>query len=237
MTAPVVLIAEPDTSQRQIIDLLLTAGGFDLTFVTDGHEALTFLRDRTPDLVIVAVDLPDVDGLELCRKVRAVRRLARAAVILLAADAAGAAAIQDSARAAGATLVLAAPLGDKNLSERAHALIRQGVPSSAAARSAGAGLPAAAVLAPVSAGQPPDAVTELAQLRQVIAGLTQENALLKRQLAATGRATSGGGELVADLRGRLAEASALLAEYQRRYPELKAGQSGRRPRGLFRRRR
>jgi hypothetical protein len=93
------------------------------------------------------------------------------------------------------------------------------------------------VLAPVSAGQPPDAVTELAQLRQVIAGLTQENALLKRQLAATGRATSGGGELVADLRARLAEASALLAEYQRHYPELKAGQSGRRPRGLFRRRR
>jgi DNA-binding response OmpR family regulator len=240
MAVPVVLIAEPDASQRQIIDLLLTAGGFDLNFVIDGREAMAFLQANTPDLVIAAVDLPVVDGLELCRKVRAVRRLARAPVILLTHDATTAAKLQSAAHAAGASLVLSAPLGDKNLSERAKALMQQqgqfrelrAVPARPRPAPAAAPMPA-----PVSSGQQPDALTEVAQLKQLVASLSQENAVLKRQLTATGRSSAGGGEVIADLRARLAEANELLAEYRRRHPELEAEQDKGGQRGLFRRKR
>lgn len=240
MAAPVVLIAEPDASQRQIIDLLLTTGGFKLTFVTDGREALTFLQANTPDLLISAADLPVVDGLELCRKVRAVRRLANAPVILLTDNAASAAKLQAAAQAAGASLVLAAPLGDKNLSERAHGLIQQKNQFNKLRVAPTKPPPAvrpATILAPVSSGQQPDAATELVQLKQLVASLAQENAVLKRQLTATGRATSGGGEVISGLRAQLAEANVLLTEYRRRYPELESDKPKPGTRGLFRRKR
>jgi CheY-like chemotaxis protein len=216
MAAPVALIAEPAASQRQIIDLLLTAGGFDLAFVGDGREALTYLQVNTPDLVISALDLPALDGFELCRKVRAVRRFARTPVILLAADAATAARARDSAAAAGAAFVLAAPLGDKNLVERAHALLKQEAPAIP-----GPVLPAA-VLAPVSGGRADTAGdgAELEQLRQDVARLSQENALLRQQLAAPVRTASGDGSALAELRSQLEQVNGLLAEYRRRHPEL-----------------
>ena len=236
MAVPAVLIAEPDASQRQIIDLLLTSGGFSLTFVADGREALAFLQENTPDLLIAAVDLPVVNGLELCRKVRAVRRLASSPVILLTHDAASAVKLQAAARTAGASLVLSAPLGDKNLSERAPALLQQEHELRAAPASSASTPPSATIPAQVSSSRL-DTAAELVQLKQLVASLSQENAVLKRQLTATGRATSGGSEMITDLRAQLTEATDLLAEYRRRYPELEAGRTNPGTRGLFRRKR
>lgn len=220
-----VLIAEHDEAQGQILDLLLSSAGLGLNFVADGREALAFLRDNTPDLVVTALDLPVLDGLELSRKVRSVRRLARAPVILLTVDATAAAAAQADARAAGIALVLAAPLGDKNLPQRALALIRESRSPSGPAAGAPKRSLQAPVLAPVSSGVQLDEPTELGRLKKVISDLSQESTSLKRQLTATGRATSGG-ELISELRGELVATKRLLAAYRNRYPDFETDSAG-----------
>ncbi len=120
------LVAEPDRLQLQLIDMLLAAGEYDLTLAETGKEALEHLKSQTPDLCVLALDLPDVAGDVICGKLRRVTRLARTPVILVSRNA-GKFGLSDDARArarkAGADLVLPRPLGDKNLRERVQFLL------------------------------------------------------------------------------------------------------------------
>jgi CheY-like chemotaxis protein len=121
-----ILVAEPDRLQLQLIDMLLAAGEHELTLVATGREALEHLKAHTPDLCVLALDLPDVAGDVICGKLRRVTRLARTPVILIAPQS-GSFGLSDKARAlarrAGADLVLPRPLGDKNLRERVQFLL------------------------------------------------------------------------------------------------------------------
>lgn len=121
-----ILVAEPDRLQLQLIDMLLAAGEHELTLVETGREALEHLKTHTPDLCVLALDLPDVAGDVICGKLRRVTRLARTPVILIATQS-GSFGLSDKARAlarrAGADLVLPRPLGDKNLRERVQFLL------------------------------------------------------------------------------------------------------------------
>lgn len=230
-----VLLAEPDASQRQIIEMLLLVHDFDVTMALDAREALAYLQNNTPDLIIAATDLPQMDGFDLSRKARGVRRLRVVPVILAAPEGSSSAELRTEAELAGADLLLLKPLGDKNLGERAVTLIRQSrqepAPVSRSANSsqerrrpAGPGPdtpnPVASVLEPVSSGQDAADSDENRQLRRVVADLTAENAALRKQLTNTGRATSAGGGVINDLRERLTRANELLEEYRKRYPEV-----------------
>jgi CheY-like chemotaxis protein len=120
------LVADPDRLQLQLIDMLLATGEYDLALVESGRDALEFLRGHSPDLCLLALDLPDVAGDVICGKVRRVTRLARTPVILIAPqDEKQRLADRDRARArkAGADLILPRPLGDKNLRERVQELL------------------------------------------------------------------------------------------------------------------
>ena len=121
-----ILVAEPDRLQLQLIDMLLAAGEHELTLAETGREALEHLKAHTPDLCVLALDLPDVAGDVICGKLRRVTRLARTPVILIAPQS-GSFGLSDKARAlarkAGADLVLPRPLGDKNLRERVQFLL------------------------------------------------------------------------------------------------------------------
>lgn len=125
MAGPKVLVAEPDASQRQIVEMLLLVNGFDVTFAHNGREALEFLKDNNPDLVIVSAQLPQVNGYDLARKVRGVRRLRSVPVILVAPENVPLDQARSDGQLAGADLVLSRPLGDKNLGERAKSLIER----------------------------------------------------------------------------------------------------------------
>lgn len=128
MARPVerLLIADPDRLQLQLLDMLLASGTYELTMVENGRDALEHLKDHTPDLAILALDLPDVEGDVICGKIRRVTRLARVPVILVSPQS-GRLGLSDGvrsrARRAGADLVLPRPLGDKNLGERVRALL------------------------------------------------------------------------------------------------------------------
>lgn len=190
MERPAVLVAEPNQLQLQMIDLLLTADDFDVTLVETSEAALAYLREHTPAAALLATELPDIDGFALCQKLKAVGRLARVPVVLLAHPAEGGGLDEPTrsrARAAGADLLLQRPLGDKNLRERMLRLIRQ-----TTAATNGEPVPGDFERAPGSADGDgigyagaalgAQAGSELGRLRAEVAQLRGENASLQARL-------------------------------------------------------
>ena len=71
MTGVKILVVDDEPSIREVVGLYLEQMGFDPTVVGDGHAALELIRTDPPDLLILDVMLPGVDGYEITRQVRA----------------------------------------------------------------------------------------------------------------------------------------------------------------------
>ncbi len=65
-----ILIVEDEESLLKLESILLSSKGFMVTAVTDGNEALKEFSKERPDLVILDVMLPGIDGYEVCRKIK-----------------------------------------------------------------------------------------------------------------------------------------------------------------------
>jgi two-component system response regulator MprA len=65
-----ILVVDDDRSVREALRRALTLGGYEVDAVEDGREALARLSTSTPDAVVLDIGLPEVDGLEVCRRVR-----------------------------------------------------------------------------------------------------------------------------------------------------------------------
>jgi len=80
-----VLVVDDEQELRRLIGLLLEKSGFDVLRAASAFEALDLLRESTPDLIILDVMMPDVDGIELCRQIRSRQQTARTPVLMLSA--------------------------------------------------------------------------------------------------------------------------------------------------------
>ncbi len=67
-----ILVIEDDASIRELIELGLSAAGFDVITAADGWSGLGRFRDERPDLVVLDLMLPGIGGLEVCRQIRTV---------------------------------------------------------------------------------------------------------------------------------------------------------------------
>lgn len=65
-----ILIAEDDPRQSEIVRRYLQAAGWDPVVVDDGRAAIAAVRKRVPDLLILDVMMPEVDGRDVCRVLR-----------------------------------------------------------------------------------------------------------------------------------------------------------------------
>ncbi|HYN69046.1 MAG TPA: response regulator transcription factor [Candidatus Eisenbacteria bacterium] len=77
-----ILLVEDDPSIREVVALGLRAVGFDVSTAPDGQAGLDRWRAENPDLVLLDVMLPRLDGLEVCR---AIRRESTTPVVMLTA--------------------------------------------------------------------------------------------------------------------------------------------------------
>jgi putative two-component system response regulator len=68
---PTVLVVEDDPANRDLLRRLLASDGYEAIEATDGLSALEAVAGQTPDLVLLDIGLPGIDGLEVCRRLRA----------------------------------------------------------------------------------------------------------------------------------------------------------------------
>lgn len=67
---PTVLIVDDEPIVREVVEQYLRQDGFGVQTAADGHEALRQFAAARPDLVILDLMLPGIDGLEVCRQIR-----------------------------------------------------------------------------------------------------------------------------------------------------------------------
>jgi two-component system response regulator MprA len=65
-----ILVVDDDRSVRDALRRALTLGGYEVDSAEDGQQALTRLSSSSPDAMVLDVGMPDVDGLEVCRRLR-----------------------------------------------------------------------------------------------------------------------------------------------------------------------
>lgn len=66
-----VLVVEDSVTQREMITDLLKGSGLKVTVASDGVEALEQIQDQTPDLVVLDIVMPRMNGYEVCRQIKA----------------------------------------------------------------------------------------------------------------------------------------------------------------------
>lgn len=80
---PLVLTVDDDEFQHRLLTQMLADAGFDLSFATSGAEALGALRKRRPDLVLMDIELPDISGVEVTRRMKSVEQFADIPVVMI----------------------------------------------------------------------------------------------------------------------------------------------------------
>lgn len=71
MNGPMILVVDDERSISEVVSLYLTRAGYRVKVVHDGAAALQALTAQKPDLVVLDLMLPEVDGLEITRRLRA----------------------------------------------------------------------------------------------------------------------------------------------------------------------
>ena len=79
------LVADDDPFIARLLEIELRAAGYDVRVASDGVEAFDLAQERSPDLVLADVMMPNMDGFELTRQLRMDERTAGTKVILLTA--------------------------------------------------------------------------------------------------------------------------------------------------------
>lgn len=80
-----ILIAEDEQFSRQMLQTILIREGHGVIAVEDGQKALEIFDKEVPDMLITDWMMPELDGLDLCRKVRALNLSSYVYIVLLTA--------------------------------------------------------------------------------------------------------------------------------------------------------
>jgi DNA-binding response OmpR family regulator len=86
MRAPLVLVAEDDADLRDLVALTLTDAGMDVELAANGREALARVAQRRPDLVLLDMMMPVLDGKGFCEALRLLDEDPPRVVVMTAAD-------------------------------------------------------------------------------------------------------------------------------------------------------
>jgi DNA-binding response OmpR family regulator len=108
-----VLLAEDEPNIAESLTFLLGRAGFEVTSESDGRAALESALTAAPDLLILDVMLPGLDGFEILRRLRADPRGARLPVIVLTAK--GQREDRETASEQGADLFITKPFSNAEL--------------------------------------------------------------------------------------------------------------------------
>ena len=108
-----ILVIEDNEDNRQIIRDLLTSLGYDLIEAVDGVEGVAMAQNHRPDLILMDIQLPEIDGYEATRQIRAVPELAQVPIIAVTSYALSGG--EAKARDAGCNGYVAKPFSPREL--------------------------------------------------------------------------------------------------------------------------
>ena len=120
MSTQTVLIADDDAKIRELLELYLSKEGFVVEQASDGAEAILKAQQLKPDLIVLDIMMPVMDGMEVCRQVR---KFSRVPVIMLTAR------TEDEDRILGLELgaddYVSKPFNPRELIARVKAVLRR----------------------------------------------------------------------------------------------------------------
>jgi CheY-like chemotaxis protein len=122
VTKRTVLVADDSLTVRMEIKELLERWGYDVRLVKDGRQCLEFLANELPDIVLLDLIMPEIDGIEVCKTIKADERTMDLPVLLLTA----AGDVEDKVRGlkAGANDYLTKPFAEEELMARIDSLLK-----------------------------------------------------------------------------------------------------------------
>ena len=120
---PRVLVVDDDAGIRQILTTLLSEEGFQVSTASNGREGLDRAVESAPDVVLLDVMMPDLDGLEVCRQLRSSPKTRYLCVLLLTAKAGSADKV--AGLRAGADDFVTKPFDPDELVERIRTALRR----------------------------------------------------------------------------------------------------------------
>ena len=108
-----ILVVEDTEDNRQIIRDLLTSAGYELIEAVDGIEGVAAAEREKPDLILMDIQLPGIDGYEATRRIRAVPTLTKVPIIAVTSYALSG--DEAKTRAAGCDGYVAKPFSPREL--------------------------------------------------------------------------------------------------------------------------
>ena len=108
-----ILVVEDQEDNRQILRDLLGSTGYEIVEAENGQDALTVAAAEKPDLILMDIQLPLVDGYEATRRIRAIPELAKVPIIAVTSYALSG--DEAKTRAAGCDSYVAKPFSPRQL--------------------------------------------------------------------------------------------------------------------------
>ena len=87
MSKKKILIVEDNEQNRELFHDLLISKGYTVMEAVDGEMALAKIRSETPDLILMDIQIPKIDGVELARRIRNIPSLNNIIIIAVTAHA------------------------------------------------------------------------------------------------------------------------------------------------------
>jgi two-component system, OmpR family, alkaline phosphatase synthesis response regulator PhoP len=119
-----VLVVDDERDILELVKYNLDTEGFRVTVVTTGEDALLATRSRMPDIIVLDLMLPGVDGLEVCRRLKADPKTRGIPIVMLTAK--GAEADVVAGLELGAADYVTKPFSPRVLTARIRAVLRRG---------------------------------------------------------------------------------------------------------------
>lgn len=119
-----VLLVEDNPQNRYLVTFLLENSGYDVVVAEDGEQALVAVEEHVPDLILMDVQLPKLDGYEATRRIKADKRYSSIPLVALTAHSMKG--DQGKALAAGCDDYITKPVDAEHLLRRIDALLNGG---------------------------------------------------------------------------------------------------------------
>lgn len=123
-----ILVADDETSIREILSIQLARMGYEVLLASDGLEAVAAYEAEKPDLVLLDVMMPRLNGLNACQKIRTLEKKSGRRVPVLFLTARDSTHDKTSAALSGGDEFVAKPVSLQELRERVEAALKKGKP-------------------------------------------------------------------------------------------------------------